>query len=327
MKRILVTGGAGYIGSHAVQELIRQGFAVIILDNLSTGFREAVPPGVRLVLGDVLQSDVVLRILQEESIDAVMHFAAKLNVAESTRDPLGYYENNTVGLLSVLKAMMKADVRKIVFSSTAAVYGDQVQDRAIQEGDAKRPLNPYGSTKLMSEDILEDVAKIFPLKFSILRYFNVAGASEDVTNGQRTADAFHLIHLAVQAACGKRKNLQLFGSDYPTADGTCVRDYIHVQDLADIHVLALKKLLSGGESSTLNCGYGHGYSVREVIKMVQKVSGVQFPVIETGRRPGDAASLIADSSKLKVELGWRPLRSDLELICRTAYQWEKSVTS
>ncbi len=324
--KILVTGGAGYIGSHTANRLLQNGFEVVVLDNLTTGFREAVPAGAKFIQGDVRNEAQLTQVLREENISAVIHFAAKLNVKESTFKPLDYYENNTVGVLAMAKAMQATGVKHIVFSSTAALFGDKVQDRAIVEDDLKAPLNPYGNSKLMSEYILSDASSTGALTYCALRYFNVAGAADDGKNGQRTADAFHLIHLGVQAAIGKRKQLQLFGTDYPTPDGTCVRDYIHVEDLADIHLLALKHLLAGGASDCFNCGYGFGYSVKEVIKMIKNVSGADFPVIESERRPGDAASLVADSSKLKSKLGWKPQRANLDLICKSAYEWEKVIS-
>lgn len=323
--KILVTGGAGYIGSHTANRLLQSGFEVVVFDNLTTGFREAVPAKAKFIQGDVRDENHLAEVMKTEDITAVIHFAAKLNVKESTQKPLTYYENNTVGVLNVVKAMESTGVKHIVFSSTAALFGDKVQDRAIREDDPKAPLNAYGHTKMVSEFILSDASSVGSINYCALRYFNVAGASDDGFNGQRTADAFHLIHLGVQAAVGKRKNLQLFGTDYPTPDGTCIRDYIHVEDLADIHLLALKYLLNGGASNCFNCGYGFGYSVRDVIMMIKKVSGVDFPVIESQRRPGDAASLVADSTKLKTQLGWVPRRADLELICRSAYEWEKKV--
>ncbi|WP_413587457.1 UDP-glucose 4-epimerase GalE [Bdellovibrio sp. HCB274] len=321
--KILVTGGAGYIGSHTANRLLQENFEVVVYDNLTTGFRAAVPEKATFVEGDVRDEAKLVEVLKSQKIDAVIHFAAKLNVKESTEKPLEYYENNTSGVLSMTKAMKAAGVKHIVFSSTAALFGDKVQDRSIVEDDAKAPLNPYGHSKLMSEQILKDTSDTGGISYCALRYFNVAGASDDGNNGQRTADAFHLIHLGVQAAVGKRKQLQLFGTDYPTPDGTCIRDYIHVEDLADIHLLAVKYLLKGGASNYFNCGYGFGYSVREVINTIKKVSGTDFPVIESERRPGDAASLVADSSKLKNQLGWQPKRANLELICRNAYEWEK----
>ncbi|MBO9668237.1 MAG: UDP-glucose 4-epimerase GalE [Bdellovibrio sp.] len=324
--KILVTGGAGYIGSHTAKCLLNAGHQVTVFDNLTTGFQQAVPDKAHFIRGDVRDASFLESVMKTEKVDGVVHFAAKLNVKESTFKPLEYYENNTAGVMAVVCAMKSAGVKPIVFSSTAALFGDKVQDRAIQEDDPKEPLNPYGYSKLMSEQVLKDCSAAGDIRYCALRYFNVAGASDDGQNGQRTADAFHLIHLGVQAAVGKRSNLQLFGTDYPTPDGTCIRDYIHVEDLAEIHSLAVKYLLGGGESNYFNCGYGFGYSVREVIQMIKKVSKTDFPVIEAERRPGDAASLVADSRKLKQQLGWEPKRADLELICRSAYEWEKKLT-
>jgi UDP-glucose 4-epimerase len=323
--KVLVTGGAGYIGSHTVNRLLQEKFEVVVFDNLTTGFREAVPGKAKFIQGDIRNLESLTQVMKDEGIGAVIHFAAKLNVKESTIKPLDYYENNTVGVLNLVKAMKAAAVKHVVFSSTAALFGDKVQERSIVEDDEKAPLNPYGYSKLMSEQILSDASAVGDLTYCALRYFNVAGAADDGKNGQRTADAFHLVHLGVQAAVGKRKQLQLFGTDYPTPDGTCVRDYIHVEDLADIHLLALNYLIKGGASNWFNCGYGFGYSVREVISMIKKVSGADFPVIESERRPGDASSLVADSSKLKKLLQWSPKRANLEKICRDAYEWEKTL--
>lgn len=325
--RIFVTGGAGYIGSHTVNRLLQKNFEVVVYDNLSTGFREAVPSGAEFIQGDVRNENELCNALKRQSVDAIIHFAAKLNVKESTLKPIEYYETNTIGMINVLKAMKSASVENIVFSSTAALFGDNIQERSIHEEDSKLPLNSYGQSKMMSEQILKDESELGRMRYCALRYFNVAGASDDGLNGQRTADAFHLIHLGVQAATKKRTQLSLFGTDYPTPDGTCIRDYIHVEDLADIHVLALEHLLRGGKSEAFNCGYGFGYSVRDVIDMIKKVSGADFPVVESDRRPGDAASLVANSSKLRSLLGWNPKRADLETICRSAFEWEKSYSS
>lgn len=320
--KVLLTGGAGYIGSHTAKVLSQAGYQPVIYDNLSTGFLEAVPADFQLIKGDVRDKAKLTQVLSSEKIQAVIHFAAKLSVKESVLKPLEYYDTNTGGMIALLESMQAAQVKNIVFSSTAALFGDAIQNRPIREDDVKSPLNPYGTSKLMSELILEDARQTEAIRYCSLRYFNVAGASEDLSGGQRTIDASHLIHLGVQAATGKRAFLELFGTDYPTKDGSCIRDYIHVQDLADIHLLALNKLLKDGISTHYNCGYGVGYSVREVIAMIKKVSGVDFKVVESLRRQGDASSLIADSSKLKKELNWQPKRNSLELICRTAYEWE-----
>lgn len=325
MSKILVTGGAGYIGSHTAQKLLDSGFEVVVYDNITTGFQEAIPHKAQFIRGDVRDRELLSCVMAENDISAVVHFAAKLNVAESVRQPLEYYDNNTMGVLSLAQACEKNKVDKIVFSSTAAVYGDQVQEGNILESSPKGPLNPYGHSKLFSEQILVDQEKSAGLRSVRLRYFNVAGGAMDGKNGQRTANAYHLIHLASQAAVGKRQQLSIFGTDYPTADGTCVRDYIHVEDLADIHVIGVKYLLDGGQSDVFNCGYGQGYSVKEVIETVKKVSPRDFPVILEGRRPGDPARLVADSSKLQKNLNWQPRLNDLTKICKTAIEWEAKI--
>ncbi len=325
MAKVLVTGGAGYIGSHTVAKLIKAKHEVVIFDNLTTGFKAAVHPQAIFVEGDIRDTKLVLETMKAHKVEAIIHFAAKLNVKESTFKPLEYFENNTQGVISVLKAAQEAQVEKLVFSSTAALFGDLTQNRNIREDDPKQPLNPYGDSKLLSEYIIKDTAQASALRYVILRYFNVAGAALDGNNGQRTADAYHLVHLASQAAVGKRKELSIFGTDYPTEDGTCMRDYIHVEDLAQIHVLSLEHLLRGGTSEEFNCGYGHGYSVKKVVETMQKVSGVDFKTVTSDRRPGDAAFLVADPSKLKRTLNWKPEYADIELICKTAFEWEKKV--
>lgn len=324
--KVLVTGGAGYIGSHTAQALLGAGHQVMVMDNITTGFREAVPVGVELIQGDVRNSALLAEVLKKNSVDAVIHFAAKLIVPESLEKPIEYYENNTMGVLSLVQACVASNVKKVVFSSTAAVYGDVATSGLLTEKTPTAPLNPYGSSKLMSEQILRDCEAPHGLRSVCLRYFNVAGAAEDGKNGQRTANATHLIKVASQAACGKRASVGIFGTDYPTPDGTGVRDYIHVEDLADLHVLALNYLNEGGKSEIFNCGYGHGFSVREVIDTVKKVSGVDFKVEEQPRRAGDAATLVADSSKVRKAFNWTPKRDNLELICKTAYEWEKKLS-
>lgn len=323
MANILVTGGAGFIGSHSAKKIIHAGHNVIVFDNVTTGFREAIPKEAAFILGDVCDTLLLSRIIKDHKIDAVVHFAAKLNVEESIRLPLEYYKNNTGGVLSLVHACKDNSIDKIVFSSTAAVYGDNTQTGNITEDSPKGAINPYGHSKYFSEQILRDAEKAYGIRSIIFRYFNVAGAALDGTNGQRTAAAYHLIHLASLAAVGKRSQLSVYGSDYPTTDGTCVRDYIHVEDLADIHALGVTSLLQGGVSDVYNCGYGAGFSVLEVIAAMKSVSGVDFPVIPTGRRPGDPARLVADSTKLQKVLKWVPQRNDIELICRTAYDWER----
>jgi UDP-glucose 4-epimerase len=323
--KVLVTGGAGYIGSHTVGRLLASGFEVVVYDNLTTGFKVAVPEGVELVVGDIRDQALLTQVMKDHKVGAVIHFAAMLNVAESLTIPLDYYDNNTAGVLSLARACVAAGISKVVFSSTAAVYGDVEGDGLLTEDIPKAPINPYGHSKLMSEQILQDFEKAYGLKSIRLRYFNVAGAADNGLNGQRTKKAFHLIHLASQTAAGIRSEMKIFGTDYPTQDGTCIRDYIHVEDLADVHVLALKHLLSGGTSDVFNCGYGEGFSIFQVLSTVKKVSGVNFPVEEVGRRAGDPAKLVADSTKLQSKLGWVPKRNDIDLICKSSCEWEQKI--
>lgn len=328
--KVLITGGAGYIGSHISDQLISQGYDVIVYDNLSTGFKEAVPTKAKFILGDVRDTEKLSSALKNESIEVVIHLAAKLILLESIKDPLLYYGNNTVGVLSLVQACRQSSVNKIVFSSSASVYGDSVFSQSNQsllfvENSPKNPITPYGWSKLHSEQILKDAENAYGIQSVSLRFFNAAGASIDSSNGQRSAYAGHLIKICAEAACGKRKLVEIFGDNYPTADGTGVRDYIHVQDLADIHTQALKYLLRGGRSESFNCGYGKGYSVKEVIHMMKQVSGVDFSAHVTSRREGDASCLIADSSRMREVLSWTPKFDSLELICKTAYEWEKRI--
>lgn len=321
-NKILVTGGAGYIGSHTTNALIESGFDVVIVDDLSTGFKKLIHPKAKFYQASVLNADIIAKILKEESISGVIHFAAKIIVPESIAKPIEYYKNNTMGVLTVLEACKLSGVKSFVFSSTAAVYGNASME-LITESNPTAPINPYGFSKLFSEQIIRDSELEFGLKSVILRYFNVAGASASMQYGQLSKTATHLIKIASETACGKRDSMQITGTDYPTPDGTGVRDYIHVEDLAYIHVLAMKHLLSSGSSEIFNCGYGHGFSVREVIDTVRKVSGVNFKATESARRSGDAAQLVADSSKVRRVLGWSPKRDNLELICKSAYLFEK----
>ncbi|KAB7622868.1 UDP-glucose 4-epimerase GalE [Alkalilimnicola sp. S0819] len=317
---ILVTGGAGYIGSHVVRQLGEQGERVLVLDNLSTGHAQAVLHG-QLVIGDVGDRALLRQLLGRHRIDTVMHFAANTVVPESVRDPLKYYGNNAANTHCLLEACQGAGVRHFVFSSTAAVYGGARQG-IVDETTPVAPITPYGASKLMSEWMLRDLASASPLRHVTLRYFNVAGNDPLGRLGQDSPEATLLIKVACQAAAGKRPRVEIFGTDYPTEDGTCVRDYIHVEDLALAHIKALDYLRAGGESTTLNCGYGHGYSVRQVLDAVAAVSGKPLPTVERPRRPGDPSALVADAARIRRTLNWRPCHDDLHFIIRTALDWE-----
>jgi UDP-glucose 4-epimerase len=319
---VLVTGGAGYIGSHMVHALLDRGEQVIVLDNLSTGIRGLVANRAEFVEGDVGDAALLRRVLASGKVEAVIHFAGSIVVPESVDNPLAYYANNTVASRTLIAASVEAGVQRFVFSSTAAVYGSP-EHNPIAETAPREPINPYGRSKLMTEWMLEDTARAHPFSYIALRYFNVAGADPEGRTGQSTPKATHLIKRACQAALGRVPQLDIFGTDFPTRDGTGIRDYIHVSDLADAHALALAYLAQGGASRALNCGYGRGFSVREVIDMVSRVAGVSLPAREALRRPGDPAELVADSSQLKTLLNWRPKHDDLEEIVRTAFAWEK----
>src|SRR5437879_7161626 len=282
---ILVTGGAGYIGSHMVHALVDAGERVVVLDNLSTGFDWALPEGTPLVVGETGDQLRVAALIAEHRVDAIIHFAASIVVPDSVRDPLGYYRNNTMNARALLEAAVKTGVRDFIFSSTAAVYGNPARV-PVAENAPLAPMSPYGNSKLMTEIMLKDVAAAHGLKYVILRYFNVAGADPKLRTGQSTRAATHLVKVAVQAALGVRNGTEIFGTDYPTPDGTCIRDYIHVCDLVSAHIEALSYLRGGGNSATLNCGYGHGYSVREVVGTVKRVSGTDFAVPPRPRRAG-----------------------------------------
>ena len=323
---ILVTGGAGYIGSHVVQGLVDRKQSVFVLDNLSTGFRDAVAAQAPLVVGDVGDEKLVARLMTEHDVEAVMHFAASSVVPDSVSDPIAYYRNNTAGSLALTAAAIQTGVRHLVFSSTAAVYGNPAQP-LVSEDTPPRPMSPYGMSKLMTETMLRDVAQASGLKYIVLRYFNVAGADPELRTGQSTRSATHLIKVAVQAALGLRNGMEIFGTDYPTPDGTCVRDYIHVCDLVSAHIEALDHLRGGGASATLNCGYGHGYSVRQVVERVKRISGTDFAVTTRARRPGDPASIVADTHAIRRLLSWVPVYDDLETIVRHALAWERKLTT
>jgi UDP-glucose 4-epimerase len=324
-KPVLVTGGAGYIGSHVVRQLGAAGYPVIVLDNLSTGFRQAVLHG-ELVEGNSGDIELAGRLIREHGIEAVLHFAAHIVVPESVAEPLKYYGNNTCNTRNLLQACHENGVKRFIFSSTAAVYGIPAGASASEDSPLA-PINPYGLSKLMSEWMLRDLAAAGKLRYVVLRYFNVAGADPEGRIGEEHDPETHLIRLAVQTALGLRPEINLYGTDYPTHDGTCVRDYIHVEDLAAAHILALNYLERGGESQTLNCGYGHGYSVREVLDTVQKVSGVKLNVREEPRRAGDPPVLIAKAERIRGVLNWQPKHDDLEFIVKTALAWEKKLSS
>jgi UDP-glucose 4-epimerase len=321
--KILVTGGAGYIGSHVVKALGEAGNEVLTYDNLSTGNKRSILYG-ELIAADLSDKETLKKTIVKFKPDAIMHFAASIVVPESVRDPLKYYQNNTVNTLNLLGTMMACGARNFIFSSTAAVYGNS-EKMPVGENAPMSPVNPYGSSKMMAEKILRDMHLADnDFNYVSLRYFNVAGADGGCRIGQAYKESTHLITRALKTAKGEFQKLQVFGTDYPTPDGTCIRDYIHVDDIANTHILALKYLLDKGKSEAFNCGYGHGYSVREVIAAAKKVTGIDFEVEEAGRREGDASILIADNTKIKRELGWQPEYDDLEYIIKTAWKWENS---
>lgn len=316
---ILVTGGAGYIGSHTVAELLAQGKEVVVIDNLQTGHRGALLGG-KLYEGDLRDKELLSKLFSENQIEAVIHFAANSLVGESMKDPVKYYDNNVYGTLCLLEAMHAADVRKIVFSSTAATYGEP-EKVPIEETDATNPTNVYGETKLTMERMMAWFDQVLGIKYVALRYFNAAGAHESGKIGEDHTPESHLIPLILQAALGQRPSIQVFGDDYNTPDGTCVRDYIHVGDLADAHLRAVEYLIQGHDSNVFNLGNGQGFSVKEVIAKVKEVTGREFPVVVTPRRGGDPAVLIASSDKARAVLGWQPSRNKLDDIIRSAWEW------
>lgn len=321
--KILVTGGAGYIGSHIVRALGEKAHDIVVYDNLSYGHEWAVLYG-RLIKGDLADRKFLNSIFEDERPDAVIYMAALIVVDESVKEPLRYYKNNFVNALNLVETCIEHEVKRFIFSSTAAVYGIPQRVPATEDMPLL-PINPYGSSKVMVEHMLDDVAAAHDFSYISLRYFNVAGADPLARIGQAREDATHLITVSLRTALGKKSHLDIFGTDYPTHDGTCIRDYIHVDDLSNAHMLALEYLSSGGRSKAFNCGYGHGYSVKEVVDKVKEVTGIDFPVRYTDRRPGDPPALVADSTKIRKELGWTPEHDDLEYIIRTAWEWEKKM--
>ena len=319
---VLVTGGAGYIGSHMVLALLDAGERVVVVDDLSTGFRSAVPPGVVLVEGDFGDQALVERTIADQAVDAIAHFAAKIVVPDSVVDPLGYYLNNTAKARNLIESAVRGGVKQFIFSSTAAVYGE-TDAGLVTEDRPLKPVSPYGRSKLMVEWMLEDAGVAHDLRAVVLRYFNVAGADPQGRAGQSTRDATHLIKVAVQTALGRRQRMQIYGDDYPTPDGTCLRDYIQVSDLAQAHMDALRHLRGGGASLTCNVGYARGYSVKEVVEVVRRVSGVDIEAVMSPRRPGDPAAIVASNDRIRSELGWTPKHDDLDAIVGQALDWER----
>ncbi|WP_398468352.1 UDP-glucose 4-epimerase GalE [Tardiphaga sp.] len=321
---VLVTGGAGYIGSHMVHALVEAGEAVVVIDNLSTGFSTYLPEGVPLFIGDVADENLVEGVINAHGVDAIIHFAGSVVVPESMRDPLAYYRNNTATSRNLLNAAVKCGVKRFIFSSTAAVYGNP-DVMPVAEEAPTRPLSPYGSSKLMTEIMLHDIAPAYGMEFVVLRYFNVAGADPQGRTGLATMGATHLLKIAVEAATGQRSKIDVYGTDYPTPDGSCIRDFIHVSDLVQAHRAALGYLRGGGTSTTLNCGYGRGYSVLETIEAVRRAAGRSFAVQYAPRRDGDIMTMIADTRRIRATLDWTPQYDNLEIIARHALSWEEKL--
>jgi UDP-glucose 4-epimerase len=318
---VLITGGAGYIGSHMVQALVEAGESVAVIDNLSTGFSSFLPEGVPLFIGDAGDENLVEGVIAAHSVESIIHFAGSVVVPDSMRDPLGYFRNNTMTTRNLLSSAVKCGVNRFIFSSTAAVYGNPDQ-MPVPEHAPTRPLSPYGSSKLMSEIMLRDAAAAHGMNYVALRYFNVAGADPQARIGLATVGATHLLKIAVEAATGQRAKIDVFGTDYPTPDGSCVRDFIHVSDLAQAHRAALSYLRGGGSSVTLNCGYGRGYSVLETIEAVRRVSGRNFAVQYAARRPGDIMTMVADTTRIHALLDWTPRYDNIDTIATHALAWE-----
>ncbi|MBT4793483.1 MAG: UDP-glucose 4-epimerase GalE [Halobacteriovoraceae bacterium] len=324
-QKILVTGGAGYIGSHVVKTLGEQGYSITVIDNLSTGNRDAVLYG-EFIQGDLQDQSLLESVFSSHQFDGVMHFAGSIKVPESVKDPLKYYQNNTINSYNIIACCEKFGVDHFVFSSTAAIYGEPEID-LICETAAKKPINPYGRSKLNTEWVLEDLNNAkSSFNYVAIRYFNVCGADPAGEIGQAFPEPFHLINIACEVAAGKREKMAIYGQDYPTSDGTCIRDYIHVSDLATAHVLALEYLFENKTSTTVNCGYGNGYSVKEIISNVKEVTGVDFVVDQANRRPGDPPVLVANSDKIKKIFKWQPKHNDLKFIIQSVYDWEQSDT-
>lgn len=319
---VLVTGGAGYIGSHMVLALLDAGEQVLVVDNLSTGFKSAVSPKAHFLEGDAGDVALISQAARDFNVNAIFHFAGSVVVPESVSDPIKYYENNTVRSLNIIKAAIASGIKHFIFSSTAAVYGDSGNFAPLVETDQLRPSSPYASSKLMTEAMLEDTSRAHDFRYTILRYFNVAGADPLGRAGQSTAGATHLIKVAVEATVGKRNHIDIFGTDYPTTDGTCIRDFIHVSDLVEAHLLALRRLRAGGKSLIANCGYGRGYSVLQVVNELRSRNLSRFEVRLLGRRPGDLISVVANPSLAKSELNWQPRFDNLQTIIDTAIAWE-----
>jgi len=324
LMSVLVTGGAGYIGSHMVLALAEAGESVVVIDNLSTGFSTSLPEGVPLFIGDAADENLVEGVIAAHGVESIVHFAGSVVVPDSMRDPLAYYRNNTMTTRSLLNAAVKCGVSRFIFSSTAAVYGNP-ERMPVTEDAPTRPLSPYGSSKLMTEIMLHDVAAAHDMNYVVLRYFNVAGADPQARIGLATAGATHLLKIAVEAATGQRAKIDVYGTDYPTPDGSAIRDFIHVSDLAQAHRAALSYLRAGGASTTLNCGYGRGYSVLETIEAVRRVSGRNFAVQTAPRRPGDIMTMIADTGRIATTLDWTPQYADLETIAAHALAWEEKL--
>jgi UDP-glucose 4-epimerase len=321
---VLVTGGAGYIGSHMVQALAEAGESVVVIDNLSTGFATFVPESIPLVVGDAADENLVEDVIAAHHVESIIHFAGSVVVPDSMRDPLAYYRNNTMTTRSLLNAAVKGGVNRFIFSSTAAVYGNP-DHVPVPEHSPTRPLSPYGSAKLMTEIMLHDTASAHGMSYVVLRYFNVAGADPQARIGLATVGATHLLKIAVEVATGQRAKIDVFGTDYPTPDGSCIRDFIHVSDLAQAHRAALSYLRDGGKSATLNCGYGRGYSVIETIEAVRRVSGRNFAVQYAGRRPGDIMTMVADTRRMRKVLDWTPQYDNLGTIAAHALAWEEKL--